>query len=165
MARVHTVVESIVIGVDPMVAYEAVSDPTNMGRWSPENTGAKVRKRGRPLAVGDHFVGHNKRGPGRWSTRCTVTAAEPGRRFAFDVDRFGVGMPVLPVRIASWAYDFEPDPEGTLVTETWTDGRDWMPERTVPFFDWIATGGSTFATMHETNMRATLRHLKAELET
>ena len=38
----------------------------------------------RPLAVGDVFCGTNKRGPARWTTRCTATASEEGRVFAFD---------------------------------------------------------------------------------
>ena len=89
----------------------------------------------RPLVEGDfdqayvgmRFVGDNKRGPVRWQTECVVTAAEPGRRFAFDVERYGFGRFMVPVRIATWAYDFEPVDGGTRVTETWTDGRTgWL---------------------------------------
>src|SRR5699024_10420590 len=42
MARPRTVSDSIEIAVDPQTAYAAVSDITQMGRWSPENTGGTV---------------------------------------------------------------------------------------------------------------------------
>lgn len=104
------------IAADPQVLYGLVSDVTNMGRWSPETTSCRWVKGATGPAVGARFRGSNKAGWRRWSTTCTVTTADAGRRFAFDVD-------LGPIPVARWTYDFEPDGAGTLVTETWDDRR------------------------------------------
>ena len=173
MTRQRTVSDSIVIEVDPRVAYDAVSDVTQMGRWSPENLGATLEVSG-PVTVGTPFVGRNRRGKAEWVTRATVTAADPGERFAFRVDRIGVGTPRLSARNASWEYRFEPAEgrvlrcdggasKGTRVTETWTDDRPW-PDFVATVFDKVVTGGHTFAQFQRTNIRRTLERLKSELE-
>jgi hypothetical protein len=91
-----------------------------MGRWSPETTSCRWLGDATGPAVGARFKGNNRDGWRRWSTICTVIAAEPGRRFAFDV-----GMGPLPV--ARWTYDFADEGDGCRVTETWTDRRlSWM---------------------------------------
>lgn len=164
MARDMTVRDSIVVDVDPETVYAQVSDPTQMGRWSPENRGAVVLGKPGPAYVGMEFVGSNRRGRGRWVTRCVVTAADPGRRFAFDVRTWGVRRPSVPVRIATWEYTFEAADGGTLVTETWTDGRRGWPDLVTGVFDRAATGGRTFADFQRRNIARTLRNLKADLE-
>jgi len=167
MTREMTVAGSIWIDVTPEAAYDAVSDVTQMGRWSPENLGARIARLdadAKAAYVGMHFVGSNKRGPARWQTRCTVTAAERGRRFAFDVDRYGLAPVLLPVSVASWAYDFEAEDGGTLVTETWRDGRALWPDFTVRVFDPFATGRASFAEFQRGNIGRTLKNLKRELE-
>jgi uncharacterized protein YndB with AHSA1/START domain len=164
MSRVLTVSDSIVIDVAPEAAYDAVSDVTQMGRWSPENTGATVEQPAGAAYVGMHFVGSNKRGPARWHTRCTVTAADRGRHFAFVVDRYGMTPLLLPVSVASWEYTFEPNGSGTLVTETWHDGRTLWPDIAVRIFDPLATRHASFADFQRGNIRRTLRNLKRELE-
>jgi uncharacterized protein YndB with AHSA1/START domain len=141
--------------------YALLSDPTAMARWSPENTGA--RGFGGPLAVGDTFRGSNRRGPLRWSTECRVTAADPDRRFAFTVTRWGLGDRLFPLANASWEYRLEPVEGGTRVTETWTDDRPW-PDAVAAMVDRLATGGSTFPEFQRRNIRATLDRLKAEVE-
>lgn len=104
------------IAADPDTLYALVSDVTNMGRWSPETTGARWVKGATGPAVGARFRGSNKAGWRRWSTLCTVVTADPGRAFAFEV---ALG----PVPIARWSYRFEPEGEGTRVTEVWDDLR------------------------------------------
>ena len=79
MPRTLVVSDSIVVRATPDEIYARVSDPALMGRWSPENLGTAGAPDGGPAVVGGTFVGRNKRGPFRWVTRCTVTAAEPGR--------------------------------------------------------------------------------------
>ncbi|MDO7869212.1 SRPBCC family protein [Nocardioides jiangxiensis] len=162
--REMTVSDSIWVDVAPEVAYDAVSDVTQMGRWSPENTGARVASSARRAHVGMTFVGDNRRGPARWQTRCTVTAADRGSRFAFDVHRWGVAPCLLPVAVASWAYAFEARDGGTLVTETWRDGRTRWPHLSVRVFDPLATGRASFADFQRSNIARTLRNLKRELE-
>ncbi|ROO85138.1 polyketide cyclase/dehydrase/lipid transport protein [Actinocorallia herbida] len=163
MGRTMVVSGSVFVEVSPEVAYAAVSDPTQMGRWSPENLGATVRE-GRAAYAGMRFDGHNKRGPIRWTTRCTVTAADPGARFAFRVGAIGLKRPVVPGPIATWEYRFEAEGHGTRVTETWTDDRRGWPDALANAFDKVATRGSTFAQFQRRNIDTTLRNLKAALE-
>ncbi|MBY8845386.1 SRPBCC family protein [Streptomyces sp. SP2-10] len=165
MARTFTVSDSIVIDVPPDAAYLAVSRPADMGRWSPENLGTTGDTGDAPAALGTTFIGRNQRGRFRWVTLCTVTAADPGRRFAFRVHAIGIGRPRLHGPIASWEYRFEPAGEGTRVTETWTDDRRAWPAFIAGAFDRIATAGSTFSAFQARNIRTTLRNLKRELET
>ncbi|KIF72977.1 polyketide cyclase [Streptomyces sp. 150FB] len=164
MPRTYTVSDSIVVAADPSTVYGQVSRPSLMGRWSPENLGATVRGGERETWNGMVFEGHNKRGPARWTTRCTVTAADPGERFAFRVHAIGVRKPRLRGPIATWEYRFEPVPGGTRVTETWTDDRRSWPDAVANAFDRIATGGQTFAAFQARNIRATLRSLKRAME-
>lgn len=96
--------------------YALVSDVTRMGEWSPENMGGRWIRGAAGPVVGARFRGSNRRGWRRWSTTCEVVAAEPGRRFAFDVS-------VGPIPAARWSYAFESDGDATVVTETWTDHR------------------------------------------
>ncbi|MDF3300274.1 SRPBCC family protein [Streptomyces tropicalis] len=165
MARVFTVTRSVVINVPPAAAYEAVSRPSDMGRWSPENLGTAAGVPDSPAAQGTTFVGRNKRGAFRWVTQCTVTVAEPGSHFAFRVHAIGLNRPVLRSRIATWEYRFAPEGEGTRVTETWTDDRRSWPTFAANAFDRLATRGSTFAEFQVRNIDTTLRNLKRVLET
>ncbi|WP_345497706.1 SRPBCC family protein [Nocardia callitridis] len=160
-----TVSDSIVIDADPTTLYDRISDVTQMGSWSPENRGAKIAQPRAAAYVGMVFEGHNKRGAFRWSTRCTVTAADPGARFAFRVHVIGVGKPLLHGRIANWEYRFEPEAGGTRVTETWNDDRTNWPDRVAGVFDRIVTRGKTFADFQQKNIHLTLRNLKRVIET
>ncbi|MBJ7353173.1 MAG: SRPBCC family protein, partial [Rhodococcus sp.] len=42
MSREFTVSDSVVVNADADTLYAAISDPTKMGQWSPEKTGATV---------------------------------------------------------------------------------------------------------------------------
>lgn len=162
--RPKTVSADAVVAASIDDVYAAVSDVTQMGRWSPENRGAVMGSGGGALAVGDIFVGRNKRGWYRWSTRCVIRAVEPNARLAFQVVAIGFGRnPRLPVSMSSWEYRFEPVDGGTRVTETWTDDRDGWPEAIVPAFDRLATRGQTFAEFNHRNIETTLRGLQTEL--
>lgn len=109
--------ETIDIAAPPEVVYDLISDVTAMGKWSPETyrcewidgcTGARVDAR---------FKGWNKDSlgplPVKWSTVCTVTAADRGEEFAFQVRQSG----------ATWTYRFETTADGTRLTETREDGE------------------------------------------
>lgn len=148
MARTFQVSDDIIVEADPSTVYAQVSDPSLMGRWSPENLGATVREGQHTGAhVGMVFDGRNKRGALRWTTRCTVTAADPGGRFEFRVHAIGLKNPRLRSPIATWEYRFEQVPEGTKVTETWTDDRRSWP-----------------AEFQRKNISTTLRRLKTQME-
>lgn len=164
MTRTLTVSRSILVEASPQSVYEQVSQPALMGRWSPENVGATVPGAEEPAGVGLVFEGHNKRGPFRWTTRCTVTKAEPGLRFAFRVHAIGLKRPRLRAPIATWEYRFEDSGGATKVTETWTDDRRSWPTFVANAFDRVATGGKTFAVFQVGNIDRTLKNLKRELE-
>ena len=164
MPRPMTVSDSIEIAADPMTIYREVADPAQMGRWSPENRGTVAPSRG-ALSVGDEFVGRNRRGPARWSTWCTVTAADPGERFAFRVHKIGLGRPLLSAPIATWEYTFAATGAGTTrVTETWYDDRSGWSDAWASRFDRFVTRGKHFHEFHVGNIRRTLERLKTDLE-
>lgn len=167
MPRTFTVSDSVVVAASPGVVYEQISRPALMGRWSPENLGATVRDtagEARDTYVGMVFDGHNKRGPMRWTTRCTVTAADAGERFAFRVHAIGPRTPRLRGPIATWEYRLEAVDGGTRVTETWTDDRRSWPDAVANGFDRIATGGHTFADFQARNIHRTLSNLKRAVD-
>lgn len=163
MPRTMSVSDSTVVSAAPSAVYAQVSDPTAMGRWSPENRGARVLGEHRDTYVGMVFEGRNRRGRMGWTTRCTVTAADPGERFAFRVHAIGARRPRLPGAIATWEYRFEAVDGGTRVTETWTDDRRAWPDFLANAFDRAATRGHTFADFQRGNIRTTLQRLKAAL--
>jgi hypothetical protein len=101
---------SVRIAVAPEVAYAAVTDLTRMGEWSPVNRGGEWLDTAAGAVVGSMFRGRNRDGRDEWETIVTVFEAEPPRRFAFRVAPLGeVGT--------TWHYEFEPDGDGTVVTE------------------------------------------------
>jgi uncharacterized protein YndB with AHSA1/START domain len=167
MARTLTVSDTVDIDAGADEIYAMISDPTRMGQWSPENRGATIlnpANDGRAF-VGMTFEGRNKRGRAAWITRCTVTAADPGRRFAFTAHAIGVKRPRIRAANASWEYRFEPAATGgTRVTETWTDDRTSWPAPLVAVFDRVVTSGKTFPDFQRVNIRRTLDALKRAAE-
>jgi hypothetical protein len=167
MARIMTVSDTIDIEADAGDLYSLISDPTRMGTWSPENRGARVLNPAPDGAafVGMTFDGRNKRGRAKWVTRCTVTAADPGQRFAFTVHTIGVKKPRINGSNASWEYRFEPIASGkTRVTEIWSDDRTSWPDALVAVFDRVVTSGKTFPEFQRINIRKTLDSLKRAAE-
>ena len=98
----------IQINAPPERVWGMVADVTRMGEWSPECVRCEWVDGASGPAVGARFRGHNKIGPMKWSTVSTVTAAEPGKEFAFRVDQGG----------SVWRYRFEPSDGGTRVSES-----------------------------------------------
>lgn len=160
--RVLTVSDAMLVGAPPEAVYGLVADPTQYPRWSPENTGAHLEP-GTVLQVGDSFVGSNTRGPLRWATRCVVTAAEPGVRFAFSARDWGLRTPSFRIPNAAWEYHLTPAGGGTRVTLTWTDERGW-PDPLAAVVDRVVTGGHTFAAFQRRNIAVSLAGLKRVAE-
>ena len=90
----------VTINADPDTVYHLITDLPTLASLAEENEAMEWRK-GDKVSPGAVFKGHNRNGSHRWSTTCTVTEAEPGRVFAFDV-RYAV----LP--IARWATTSSP---------------------------------------------------------
>jgi hypothetical protein len=123
---VSDVETSETVAADPGAVWRLVSDVTRMGEWSPETTSCRWIDGASSPVVGARFRGSNRHQFRRWSTTCTVTGADPGRSFAFDV-HYG------PLPISSWSYEFSAAEGGTRVVEAWTDRRpSWMKALSVP---------------------------------
>jgi hypothetical protein len=107
----------MVIDASPEAVYALVSDVTRIGERSPECHTA-TWERGTPGTVGAVFRGRNRVGrAARWSRRCQVTEAEPGRVFAFRT---------LPERLdltrrdsTTWTYRLEAAERGTRVEHSY----------------------------------------------
>lgn len=141
------------IAAPPLMLYGLVSDVTRMGEWSPETTSCRWLGGATGAVVGVRFVGTNQRGVFRYRTTCTVTAADPGRRFAFSV-HFG------PISVADWAYDFRATRNGCEVTESWHDRRAVVLRIAAP----ILTATPNRPEHNRRGMQKTLAALKATAE-
>ena len=99
--------------------YHLITDLPMLASLAEENEAMQWHK-GDKAAPGAVFKGANRNGRYRWTTTCTVTDAEPGRVFAFDV-RY------MAVPIAHWRYDIASDGDGCRVTEqTWDRRPGWF---------------------------------------
>lgn len=96
------------MAVAPDELYAMVSDVTRMGEWSPICK-ACWWDEGQGPEVGAWFTGRNELPERTWETRSQVVAADPGRKFAWEVNDGWV----------YWGYTFEPEGEGTRLTESW----------------------------------------------
>jgi len=100
--------QTIHVSVPPDDLYEMVSDVTRMGEWSPVCRECWWDEGAGPH-VGAWFTGRNETPERTWETRSQVVAAEPGRRFAWEVNNGWV----------YWGFTFAPDGHGALLTESW----------------------------------------------
>lgn len=89
--------------------WAVITDPSHPVDASPELVRAEWLDGG--PALGAHFRGDNQRGDHRWSTTCTVTSFDEGRRFGWTVE-------ALPDPVSSWTYELEGSEAGTRVTYT-----------------------------------------------
>lgn len=144
---------SVTVAAPAERVWDLVADVTQMGRWSPETTGAAWVGGATGPAVGARFKGSNRR-KAPWSTTCTVTACERGRSFAFSV---GKGE-------TTWAYDLEPVGGGCELTESFAIVRApgvvgrWLTRMAVGV-PWARREADLLAGVEET-----LRRLKAAAE-
>jgi uncharacterized protein YndB with AHSA1/START domain len=147
------VARTVEIAAAPAAVFSLITDLGTLAELAEETTAMRWTK-GSAVAPGSVFRGANRNGWHRWTTTCTVTDAEPGSRFAFEV-RHPPGLP-----IARWQYDIEATPGGCTVTETtWDQRPGWFAKVAV-----LATGVSDRAAANGANIEATLRRLKARAE-
>jgi len=76
---------SIDITASPDEVYDVLADITRMGERSPECYRCEWLDGVTAALPGVRFRGYNRLGLLRWTTTCTVTAAERGQEFAFTV--------------------------------------------------------------------------------
>lgn len=156
MTASDSVSESVEIAATPAQVYEAISDVSQMPRWSPELSQVSASHDG-PLKVGERFAGYNRKGFQVWRTTSTVTAAKAPQFFAYDVT--GLGLPV-----ARWSYRIAPTEGGCELTETWTDLRSGPLGFLMKTSGFAATGVWDRATHNREGMARTLQALKDDLE-
>ena len=152
-AMTEAVGDSIEVAAPADKLYGMVSDVTRMAQWSPEQTATKWVGGATGPAVGARFRGSNRNGWRRWSTSCTVTDAQPGKRFAFRVSSYG-----LPV--ADWTYEFTPTGTGCVVAESTVDRRGML----IKYGGGLVTGVWNRPTHNLDGIRRTLAALKAAAE-
>lgn len=104
------------IAADPDTIWNAISDVTRMGEWSPECHTCTWDEGFSGPEVGAVFTGQNRNGEFEWTTQAKITAAVPGEVFAFDAM-------ARDFVFAKWAYELEPIEGGTRVTESTLDLR------------------------------------------
>jgi hypothetical protein len=146
------VTASVRIDARPDVVYGLITDLPTLASLAEEAVAMEWRK-GDAVRPGAVFVGHNENGGRRWTTKCTVTDAEPGRVFAFDVRHT-----VVP--IARWQYDLVPADGGCRVTEsTWDRRPGWFRKLAGK-----ATGVPDRAAANTEHIQLTLQRLKQRAE-
>lgn len=131
-----------------------VSDPVRMADFAAELVQCRWLDGVEKAEVGARFSGANRNGWRRWTTICTVTEVEPGRRFAYEVH--------TPFRtpISRWEYEIEETEAGCRVTES-----NWLlvPQWFIPFAIMI-TGEPDRVGLNMANIATTLQNLKLHLE-
>ncbi|MFI6044287.1 SRPBCC family protein [Nocardia sp. NPDC051321] len=141
-----------VMAGEPQTVYELIADVTRMSEWSPESAGAEWLT-GEPGAVGSVFRGDNRRPWFKWSTICTVTSADPGKRFAFAVR--ASGRPV-----ATWEFEIVARPGGCEVIERVVDLRSLF----VKMFSVLTTVHGRRSVRNRWTMEQTLAALARAVE-
>ena len=143
---------TVTINADPAAVYALITDLPTLAELA-EEANAMSWQKGGACAPGSVFKGQNSNGGKRWTTTCTVTHAEPGRAFVFDVKSL-----VIPV--AHWRYDIEPAGDGCTVTErTWDKRPSWFKG-----IAGMATGVPDRTSANAEHIRVTLDRLKAKAE-
>lgn len=146
------VTETVQVNARPDVVYRLITDLPTLASFAEEAEAMEWRK-GNAARPGAVFTGLNASAKRRWSTRCTVTDAEPGRLFAFDVRHS-----MLP--IARWQYEIEAADGGCRVTEsTWDRRPGWFRK-----IAGKATGVPDRVAANAEHIRLTLQRLKQRAE-
>ena len=147
------VVVSRRIAAPPETVWALLADLSRMPEWSPENERVEWLGGATQAASGARFRGTNRNGTKSWKSVGEVTDCEPARRLAF-------GIKTGPFRIAEWTYTVEPNPEGCLVTEGWTDRRNAL----IQTLSKHVTGVHDRPTHNRRGMEETLRRLAVTAE-
>ncbi len=108
--------EAVSIAAPPSVVWRLVTAMDRYGEWSSENTGGYWRKGADGVpgtgAVGDEFVGINRRDGQEWKALVEIVERDEERAFAF-ITGGALG------NFVHWRYQLEPEGDGTRLTEQW----------------------------------------------
>ncbi len=148
-----TATADVTVNAGPAEVYGLITDLATLAELADETTSMSWHK-GDSVRPGAVFKGKNRNGSKTWTTTCTVTAAEPGRVFAFDVHS-------MAIPVAHWRYDIAGTDGGCQVTEsTWDRRPGWFAK-----IAGYATGVHDRNTANARHIKATLDRLKARAET
>jgi hypothetical protein len=143
---------SVEINAAPATVYALITDLDAMTEIAEEPAAMRWAKGG-SAAPGAVFKGTNRNGWRRWTTKCTITDASPGEKFAFLVSHAGVP-------ISRWQYDIAAAGDGCTVTEsTWDRRPGWYKKPAE-----LATGVSNREGVNGDHIQATLQRLKKRAE-
>jgi hypothetical protein len=144
---------STVIKCPIPVVFDAVSDVTRMGEWSPECTGGRWVAPATGPALGAKFEGDNiaRIGPvtlKKWTTTSEITDYEPNEVFEFVAEGY-----------TSWRYEFRDHDGATSITESFSHEprKGWQKF----VYDTVARRSAGMVNGMEqtlTRMRQTLEH-------
>jgi uncharacterized protein YndB with AHSA1/START domain len=143
------------VNAPPEKIYELITDVRRMGEWSPECQHCEWLDGATGPTVGARFKGSNRKGFVRWTTKPRVLVAHEGREFAFATDVRGKDL-------TKWTYRFEPDGDGTKVTESFEMMAD-VPGAIVFAEKYLMRIKDRKANL-ERDMQATLERIKAAVE-
>jgi hypothetical protein len=142
----------VTINANPAEVYGLITNLNTLASLA-EETSAMSWRKGDSATPGAVFKGTNRNGFRRWTTTCTVTDADPGRAFAFDVSYLGVP-------VAHWRYDISACEGGCRVTEgTWDRRPGWFVKP-----GGLATGVMDRNSANGDHIKATLKRLKEKAE-
>lgn len=143
----------IEVAAEPGRVYDLVSDPGVLAELAEEYSGFRWLGGVTGARVGARFRGINRRGARLWSTVSTITDADEGKRFAFEVRSLGIP-------VSRWQYDIEPAGDGCVVTEsTWDKRPGWFRAPSS-----LVTGVWQREDKNRSNIAATLQRLKTRAE-
>jgi len=150
-----TVSVSVSVEADPHEVYALLVDLGAMSALTEETESMTWSEPVDEPRVGAVFQGANRQGRRTWSTTCTVTDADPCRRFAFEVTALGGRVPV-----ARWQYDVQWSTSGCQVTEsTWDRRPSWFKGPAT-----LVTGVRDRAEASRRHMELTLGRVRDRLE-
>jgi uncharacterized protein YndB with AHSA1/START domain len=144
---------TVEIAAPPEAVYALITDLGVMSDLAEETAVMRWQNGASAAAPGATFKGTNRNGWRHWTTKCRVTDAEPGQRFAFSVSHTGVP-------ISRWQYDIAANDAGCTVTEsTWDRRPGWYKAPAG-----LVTGIMNRAGANAEHIDATLHRLKARAE-
>jgi hypothetical protein len=140
----------------PDDVYALVADVTRTPEFSPEILECTWLDGATGPAVGARFRARNKvANRPAWNNKPVVTVVDPGRQFSFARTEPFAGT-------VEWTYRFEPDGDGTLVTESYAVTKKLSP------VGWFIIGVLFARKDRRTDLRAgmeqTLQRMRAAVE-
>jgi hypothetical protein len=147
---------SLCMAAPPHAVYALIADVTRMPEFSPEVVECHWLDGATGAAVGARFVARNKvrRGPS-WANKPVITRLEPDRAIGWARSEPFCGT-------LEWTYQFQPQDNGTLVTES------YRVTRPISRIGWLIIGTMSATKDRRAQLRAgmeqTLQRIRATVE-